>query len=202
MGKDVKARNPGNIVVVGGGIVGVCTAYFLAISPHRPKGSTITLVEANAVACAASGNAGGFLARDWHPSETASESSFLDPSSPSIVIAPMNPSAGLLDKSHVACLNQWNGLIRPQRSSYSTLWPWTSHITPHGRGKFRNSKPDQTADASRLVCHELRSAPQARGAVQRIEAVGIPCRRHAGELDLGRKQTTSSPHPFCYLAEE
>lgn len=106
MGKDVRARNPGNIVVVGGGIVGVCTAYFLAISPHRPKGSTITLVEANAVACAASGNAGGFLARDWHPSETASESSFLDPSSPSIVIAPMNPSAGLLNKSHVACLNQ------------------------------------------------------------------------------------------------
>jgi glycine/D-amino acid oxidase-like deaminating enzyme len=66
------ARAPKNIVVVGGGIVGVCTAYFLAISPHRPAGSKITLVEGTGVASAASGNAGGFLARDWHGPATAS----------------------------------------------------------------------------------------------------------------------------------
>lgn len=69
-----KHRAPKNIAVVGGGIVGVCTAYFLAISPHRPPGSTITLVEGTGVASAASGNAGGFLARDWHGPATASES--------------------------------------------------------------------------------------------------------------------------------
>lgn len=63
-----------NMVVVGGGIVGVCTAYFLAISPHRPAGSTVTLVEGTGVASAASGNAGGFLARDWHGPATSSES--------------------------------------------------------------------------------------------------------------------------------
>ncbi|BEI83590.1 hypothetical protein CcaverHIS002_0401940 [Cutaneotrichosporon cavernicola] len=66
------ARAPKNIAVVGGGIVGVCTAYFLAISPHRPAGSKITLVEGTGVASAASGNAGGFLARDWHGPATAS----------------------------------------------------------------------------------------------------------------------------------
>lgn len=44
----------------GGGVIGVCTAYFLA-----KKGATVTLVEKSDVACAASGKAGGFLALDW-----------------------------------------------------------------------------------------------------------------------------------------
>ncbi|TXT03845.1 hypothetical protein VHUM_04322 [Vanrija humicola] len=65
-------RTPKNIVIVGGGIVGVCTAYFLAISPHRPPGSTITIVEGTGIASAASGFSGGFLARDWHSPATAS----------------------------------------------------------------------------------------------------------------------------------
>ncbi|GLT49404.1 hypothetical protein SLA2020_229620 [Shorea laevis] len=48
------------VVVCGGGIIGVCTAYFLA-----KKGAAVTLVEKSSVACAASGKAGGFLALDW-----------------------------------------------------------------------------------------------------------------------------------------
>lgn len=48
------------LVVCGGGVIGVCTAYFLA-----KKGISVTLVEKSAVACAASGKAGGFLAFDW-----------------------------------------------------------------------------------------------------------------------------------------
>lgn len=48
------------VVVCGGGVIGVCTAYFLAQS-----GAAVTLVEKSAVACAASGKAGGFLALDW-----------------------------------------------------------------------------------------------------------------------------------------
>ncbi|WZY96180.1 hypothetical protein YC2023_068509 [Brassica napus] len=47
-------------VVCGGGVIGVCTAYFLA-----KKGVSVTIVEQSAVACAASGKAGGFLAFDW-----------------------------------------------------------------------------------------------------------------------------------------
>lgn len=45
------------VVVCGGGIVGVCTAYFLA-----KKGVAVTLIERSSIACAASGKAGGFLA--------------------------------------------------------------------------------------------------------------------------------------------
>ncbi|KAJ0234351.1 Uncharacterized protein HA466_0273880 [Hirschfeldia incana] len=48
------------VVVCGGGVIGVCTAYFLA-----KKGISVTIVEKSAVACAASGKAGGFLAFDW-----------------------------------------------------------------------------------------------------------------------------------------
>ncbi|KAL3526820.1 hypothetical protein ACH5RR_011476 [Cinchona calisaya] len=48
------------VVVCGGGVIGVCTAYFLS-----KKGATVTLIEKSSIACAASGKAGGFLALDW-----------------------------------------------------------------------------------------------------------------------------------------
>ncbi|KAA8531654.1 hypothetical protein F0562_006629 [Nyssa sinensis] len=53
-------KPPQRVVVCGGGVIGVCTAYFLA-----QKGAAVTLVEKSSVACAASGKAGGFLALDW-----------------------------------------------------------------------------------------------------------------------------------------
>jgi glycine/D-amino acid oxidase-like deaminating enzyme len=63
---------PKNIVIVGGGIAGVSTAYYLSISSHLPKDATITLVEGTGIAAAASGYSGGFLAKDWHGTATAS----------------------------------------------------------------------------------------------------------------------------------
>ena len=48
------------VVICGGGIMGVSTAYYLA---ERGVGSVI--IEQKAIACGASGNAGGFLAREW-----------------------------------------------------------------------------------------------------------------------------------------
>ncbi|KAL2551974.1 FAD-dependent oxidoreductase family protein [Forsythia ovata] len=55
------AQNPPKkVVVCGGGVIGVCTAYFLS-----KKGAVVTLIEKSSVACAASGKAGGFLALDW-----------------------------------------------------------------------------------------------------------------------------------------
>jgi glycine/D-amino acid oxidase-like deaminating enzyme len=61
---------PKDIVVIGGGIAGVSTAYFLAQSAHR-AGARITLVEGTRIAAGASGYSGGFLAKDWHGSATA-----------------------------------------------------------------------------------------------------------------------------------
>src|SRR3954451_12630341 len=47
-------------VICGAGVVGVCTAYFLA-----RHGVDVTVVERCEVASSASGKAGGFLALDW-----------------------------------------------------------------------------------------------------------------------------------------
>ena len=49
-----------HVVICGGGVIGACTAYFLA-----RRGVDVTVVERVEVASSASGKAGGFLARDW-----------------------------------------------------------------------------------------------------------------------------------------
>ncbi|CAL9123006.1 unnamed protein product [Musa textilis] len=60
-GSGVESPGGTRVVVCGGGVIGACTAYFLAT-----KGTArVTVVEKCAVACAASGKAGGFLALDW-----------------------------------------------------------------------------------------------------------------------------------------
>lgn len=48
------------VVICGGGVIGACTAYFLC-----RRGIEVTIIERAEVAAAASGKAGGFLARDW-----------------------------------------------------------------------------------------------------------------------------------------
>jgi len=48
------------VVICGGGAIGACTALYL-----RRLGAEVVIVERMAVGAAASGKAGGFLARDW-----------------------------------------------------------------------------------------------------------------------------------------
>src|SRR3954447_11594253 len=49
-----------HVVICGAGVIGACTAYFLA-----RRGIDVTVVERAEVASSASGKAGGFLAFDW-----------------------------------------------------------------------------------------------------------------------------------------
>ncbi|KXS21884.1 FAD dependent oxidoreductase [Gonapodya prolifera JEL478] len=70
--------DPLNVVVVGGGAIGVATAYYLVTHPKaQEKNIQVTLIERSGIAAAASGKAqllqfgkgkagaGGFLASDW-----------------------------------------------------------------------------------------------------------------------------------------
>ena len=54
-----------HIVVVGGGIQGTSCAFHLHQSSHLTPGSTITVLESQKLASAASGKGGGFMARSW-----------------------------------------------------------------------------------------------------------------------------------------
>ncbi|KAG4442587.1 hypothetical protein IFR05_001917 [Cadophora sp. M221] len=57
-----------NIVIVGGGIIGCTTAYFLTRHPSfNPAKHTITILEAQSIASGASGKAGGLLALWAYP---------------------------------------------------------------------------------------------------------------------------------------
>ncbi|CDZ97930.1 Possible oxidoreductase [Phaffia rhodozyma] len=67
----VTDKNQRNVVIIGGGIVGVSTAYYLSRHPNFDHTRTkITILEPSSIACAASGKAGGFLALDWHGKDT------------------------------------------------------------------------------------------------------------------------------------
>ncbi|KAI0776668.1 FAD dependent oxidoreductase [Trametes elegans] len=68
----VQHRMPQNIVIVGGGIIGCTTAYYLASHPRFNNTTTsITLIEASkeGVAQGASGKAGGLVAKWAYPKE-------------------------------------------------------------------------------------------------------------------------------------
>ncbi|ESZ89700.1 hypothetical protein SBOR_9913 [Sclerotinia borealis F-4128] len=58
-----------NIVIIGGGIIGCTSAYYLTRHPsYDPSTTKITIVEAQSIASAASGKAGGLLALWARPS--------------------------------------------------------------------------------------------------------------------------------------
>jgi glycine/D-amino acid oxidase-like deaminating enzyme len=48
------------VLILGGGVIGTSIAYHLAV-----RGADVVVLERSAVACAASGKSGGFLALDW-----------------------------------------------------------------------------------------------------------------------------------------
>lgn len=70
----VAASAPTRVAIAGGGLIGSSCAFFLS-----KAGCEVTIIERVAVASAASGKGGGFLARDWgdgSPTEALHKRSF------------------------------------------------------------------------------------------------------------------------------
>ncbi|RKL45824.1 hypothetical protein BFJ72_g3369 [Fusarium proliferatum] len=62
-------HQPRNIVIIGGGVIGCCTAYYITRHPaYNPQRDQITILEASSIAAAASGKAGGLIALWAFPS--------------------------------------------------------------------------------------------------------------------------------------
>lgn len=80
------SNEPHNIVIVGGGIIGCTTAYYISCHPEFTSSTTVTILEASAHGAAqgASGKAGGLVAKWAYPRELVDVSfrevycSFLD----------------------------------------------------------------------------------------------------------------------------
>ncbi|GAA5876409.1 hypothetical protein JCM3774_005323 [Rhodotorula dairenensis] len=75
------APRPRRVAVIGGGIIGSCTAFYLnrlaSQQPalghaHAHAHVQVTVIEGSGIAAGASGKAGGLLALDWHGPATAS----------------------------------------------------------------------------------------------------------------------------------
>ncbi|KWU42748.1 FAD dependent oxidoreductase [Rhodotorula sp. JG-1b] len=74
------STQPRRIGVIGGGIIGTCTAFWLGrlasatttASGGRGLPVQVTLIEGSEIAAGASGKAGGLVALDWHGPATAS----------------------------------------------------------------------------------------------------------------------------------
>ena len=65
------SNKPHNIVIIGGGIIGCTTAYYLSCHPGFTSSTTVTILEASAHGAAqgASGKAGGLVAKWAYPRE-------------------------------------------------------------------------------------------------------------------------------------
>ena len=61
------SQTPAGPVIIGGGIIGLSTAYYLLTHPSRP---TVTLIERVTPGHAASGRAMGMIGREWQPRHT------------------------------------------------------------------------------------------------------------------------------------
>ena len=126
---------PKSIVVVGGGVQGVCCAYHLA--ERADSNTKITLLEAVHPASAASGKGGGFMARSWgdgSPTQGLHELAF-------DMYETMAPALGVESYRKLPVLSVSPGYdgVKQARKSYGDIMPgWldgaVGRISPMGYG--------------------------------------------------------------------
>ncbi|TKY55672.1 putative oxidoreductase C1F5.03c [Spatholobus suberectus] len=162
---------PKRVVVCGGGVIGVCTAYFLAA-----KGAAVTLIEMSDVACAASGKAGGFLALDWcdgGPLEQLARASFnLHRSLAQELDGPRSYGYRALAALSLT-------VTESEGSSTSTLPPWVD-------GPARSPKTIGTPETTAQVHPQLFSRTLVDRAVEKHGVEVVIAKLERLEVEEGR----------------
>ncbi|BGP52424.1 hypothetical protein JCM10450v2_008402 [Rhodotorula kratochvilovae] len=135
-----------SVCIVGGGIIGASSAFFLArLARSRHLQLDITLVEGTAVAAGASGKAGGLLALDWHGSATAS-------------------LAALSYALHAALAAEFDGAAKWGYRQLDTLSVSADFSTPTAGGKAGRQKRLKGADLFPWLDHDVLTASDVLGS--------------------------------------
>jgi glycine/D-amino acid oxidase-like deaminating enzyme len=158
------------VVICGGGVIGACTAYFLA-----RRGVEVTVVERTDIACAASGKAGGFLALDWcadSPLDALARRSF------ALHVELAGKAAGACGYQRT---NAYSGFVardRVARRSAPAALRWLAAGTVISS---RIGTPDTTAVVNpRKFTNAIMRAAQEHGAQLRLGEVTGVVRQGAG----------------------
>ncbi|EIN09629.1 FAD dependent oxidoreductase [Punctularia strigosozonata HHB-11173 SS5] len=160
-----------DICIVGGGIIGVCTAYFIVNDPaHDPTRTTVTLIEEHEIAGAASGKAGGFLALDWHGPATQS-------------------LAALSYRLHRELAAEFDG---ESAWGYRAMDSVSISVTAKAKGDILGTKEPEPNTA--VVISALRELPGPREGVVDMRWLNPEARRNV----CGTKETTAQVHPRLF----
>lgn len=183
---------PRNIVIIGGGIIGVCTAYYLITDPCLPEETTVTLVEGTEIAAGASGHAGGFLAREekWFTEKTLGISQLgYDLHK---ALAEEHDGA---NRWGYRALDTYNVTIDESATAQPSPVPWLPHSTSHElRGTTASTAQAMPNPFVKHLCSAFTSHPGGRGKVILSRAVGLDFSR-SSPLPNGSHAASSASTP-------
>lgn len=170
-----------DIVIIGGGIIGSASAYFLTRHPKfNPATHTITLLEATKIAGGASGKAGGLLALWAYPAQ----------------IVPLSYQL------HKELADEHGGA---DRWGYRAVH--CGQIDAKGR-PLRNSKESQTGNANGLDTTNGESVSlqkRSKEATALLKRAGVPddldwvdAKATVAYDEMGDPSTTAQVHPYMF----
>ncbi|KAL9060754.1 MAG: hypothetical protein Q9162_000458 [Coniocarpon cinnabarinum] len=167
---------PKDIVIIGGGIIGSTTAYFLTHHPHFNSSiHRITLLEASTIAGGASGKAGGLLALWAYPSQ----------------LVPLSY------KLHAELAAKYDGA---RRWGYRPIH--CGQLDAKGRAKPKNSAKGESGERKKA---DVDLEKTRHAALGKLRAAGLPkdldwVAPDSAESysEMGSPDTTAQVHPYHF----